>query len=176
VPQGGRILSQRREVHHVNHVLDHYENRTREASEEVKTGARTYVCGHKDLGNGNFEDVECTEPVYETRTHTESYRDPVYRDDPVYQTKYRYEIDKWTPSRTPATSGAGKTPAWPPLTVASNERETGRTEKYTVLFKDEDGDDYTLEFPLNRWQAFNFGQKLHAKQRGVGGKLELLPN
>lgn len=175
VPEGGRILSQRREVHHVNHILDHYERRTREVSEEEQTGTRTYVCGHKDLGNGNFEDVECTEPVYETRTHTETYQDPVYRDDPVYQTKYRYEINKWTPSRSPASSGTAGTPSWPAVTAASNERETGRTEKNTVLFKDEDGDDYALEFPLDQWQSFSPGQKLHAKQHGVGGKLELSP-
>ena len=87
VPSSGRLLSQREEIRRYEKVLDRYETKTRQVSEKVKVGTETYTCGKRDLGNGFFEDKKCTRDVYETRTKTETYEDPIYRDEPVYDTK-----------------------------------------------------------------------------------------
>jgi len=173
LPSGARLLQQRKDIHHYNPVLDHYEEGNREVSSEVRTGTRKYVCGQKDLGNGYFEDIECSEPIYETRTRTEHYREPVYRKVPVYQTRYTYEIQKWVPSRTENSSGKNHAPTWP--AIAGNERETKRTEKYLAFFVDEKNKkEYTLEMSLKDWSSLELGMRRKAQLRGYT-VLELLP-
>ena len=70
----------------VNPFFDHYETRTRTV--KVKEGEERYVSGQRDKGNGYFEDVYSTRPVYEDREEE-------YRDVPVYQTKYLYTVYEW---------------------------------------------------------------------------------
>jgi hypothetical protein len=160
VPEGGRITSQRQEIHHYDDVLDHYETRQRDVSEQVQVGSETYVCGQRDLGNGFFEDVTCERPVYETQTHTETYEEPVYRQEPVYQTLYAYDIDKWIVVRTGQESGKDHSPAWPESSLASNEREGERTERYLVTFTDENGESYPWESTLAEWESYEMGQEV----------------
>ncbi len=172
VPQGGRILSQREEIHHYDQVLDHYETRTEEVSEQVQVGERTYVCGQRDLGNGFFEDVECSEPVYETQYRTETYEEPIYRDEPVYQTKFTYEIDKWVVVRTETAGSASHTASWPPTNLAGGEREGERTEIYIVFFTDEDGNQFEWETTENEWRGFEMGQGVTLKLDALGNNVE----
>ncbi|MFZ0548594.1 MAG: Ran-binding zinc finger domain-containing protein [Candidatus Promineifilaceae bacterium] len=172
VPEGGRILSQQQEIHHYDQVLDHYETRSREVSEQVQVGERTYVCGQRDLGNGFFEDVECTDPVYETQTHTETYDEPIYRDEPVYQTKYTYEIDKWVVVRTEDAGNNDHNASWPATNLADGEREGERTETYTVYFTDEDGKSYEWETTEDSWRGFETGQGVKLKLDALGNNVE----
>jgi hypothetical protein len=173
VPAGGRILSQQQEIHHYDQVLDRYETRTRQVSEQVQVGSRTYVCGQRDLGNGFFEDVECTEPVYETQIRTETYEEPIYRDEPVYQTKYTYEIDKWVVVRTAEADGRDHSPVWPVVNIGSDEREGERTEIYTVFFTDEEGKEYSLELTENEWRGYEMGQGVTLKLDAFGNLEEV---
>lgn len=169
VPSGGRIASQRQEIHHYEQILTGYETKNRTVSEQVQTGTETYVCGQKDLGNGFFEDKTCTRPTYETRQRTETYEDPIYRQDPVYKTKYTYEIEKWGPSRTVAASNTiAKQPYWPPLNLAKNERESERTEKYTVEFQDDKGKTYSIKLDQADWQTYQPGQPSQLKVNALG--------
>ena len=158
VPSGGRVKRQERAIHHHDRVLDHYESRSRQVSEQVQTGTRTYVCGHKDLGNGYFEDVECTDPVYESRDHTESYQEPVYREEPVYQTRYTYEIDRWTATRTARATGDDREPRWPDVALQPRERAGKKSEGYRVSFADGSGVRYEWEPDLTTWDGLDPGQ------------------
>jgi hypothetical protein len=173
VPAEGRQVDSRREIRSYNHVLDHYETRTRQVSERVQTGTRTYTCGSVDRGNGYFEDMTCTEPEYETRYRTESYQEPVYRDDPVYDTKYTYDIEKWMPERTERASGAADEPAWPAVRLAEGEREGRRMEKYVVYFRDDEGESKAAELPLDRWRVLRPGRRA-ALRYPLGGGVEVL--
>ncbi len=173
LPKSGKLLSQRQDVHHHNQILDHYKTGTREVSEQVKTGTRTYVCGQRDLGNGYFEDKTCTEPVYETRTRKETYREPVYRKEPVYQTKYKFEIYKWLPDRTEKKNGNDHNAAWPETNLVSNQRELNRTEKYIVTFRGTEQEQYRLVFPFERWKQFEVGKTIEANTRSFGSVLEI---
>jgi hypothetical protein len=174
VPAGGRLVSSRREVRRYERVLDHYETKTRQVSERVQTGTRTYSCGSVDRGNGYFEDRTCTEPTYETRYRTETYQDPVYRQEPVYGTKYVYDIDRWMPERTERAAGAEDEPRWPAVTLRQKEREAGRKETYVVRFRDDDGETRQAELPLERWSGFRAGERA-ALRYPLGGGVLVLP-
>lgn len=153
VPAGGRIVSQRQEIQRYEHQLTRTETRTRQVAVQVKTGDRTYVCGQKDLGNGFFEDVQCTEPVYETQYQTETYQEPIYEDVPIYGTKYRYEIDRWGFVRSLDASGSGRETYWPEVVLADKEREAGRSGSYTVTFTDAQGRTYSETVEESEWQS-----------------------
>ena len=171
VPDGGRIQSQRQEIHHYDQVLDHTETRQRELQEQVQVGNETYVCGQRDLGNGFFEDIECERPIYETQSRTETYEEPIYRQEPVYQTLYVYEIDKWIVVRTDEASGRDHSPAWPRSDLGSDQREGERNESYVIFFTDENGETHRWETTLAQWQAFEAGQEVVLKFDSFG-KLE----
>ena len=167
IPPRGREISHRREVRSYNHVLDHYETRTR----QVQTGSEDYTCGSRNLGNGYFEDVKCSRPIY----GTESYQEPVYRDDPVYDTKYRYNINKWVHDRTETardSEASTKSPLWPKITLAGttadvlgNEREGSRSEKYIVHFisKNKKPKKYSQALNQIEWNTFEYGATYEAK-------------
>ena len=141
VPSGARTLSRERAVRH--------HERVQVGTERVKTGVR-------DLGNGFFEDV------YEER--------PVYRDRPVYEERLTYEVERWRPARRAESRGSDRSPRWPELRLARNEREARRSERLLVLLRGEK--EHRLAVPADRWQALAEGQPLTAVVRH-GEVLEL---
>lgn len=155
IPANGRYLSQKEAIHHYQQVFVRNETRTRQVSERVQVGTRRYVCGQRDLGNGFFKDVECQKPIYETRTRTETYQEPIYRDVPVYRTKYTYEIDRWVNGRLERASGHDQTPQWPPINLKPKEREGQKRQQYTVEFTDPDRQTYQIDMPLQQWNTFS---------------------
>lgn len=157
VPPDGRLLSQTQAIDHYEQLLDHYETQTIQIPEQVQVGVRTYVCGQRDLGNGFFEDIECTEPIYETHYRTETTQQPVYRSDPVYVTQYTYEIDQWVYAREERAAGTDQEPYWPAVTLAAGEREGGRSQRYEVHFSDEAGNLYTWVVNEATWHTFALG-------------------
>jgi hypothetical protein len=162
-------------IHHYDQVVDHYETKTRQECEEVKTGTETYTCGSRDNGNGFFEDKQCTRAVYETRCHDETYKDPVYRDEPVYQTWYTYEIEKWVLDRTEKASGEDQQVYWPEYTLAENERVGQRTERYEVHFVDKEGQTYTESFEYDSWMTYQTEGKYLAYVDFFGEVTEIEP-
>ncbi len=179
VPSGGREIRSYRAIREYRQVLDHYETRERTVSEQVRTGTRTYVCGSRDLGNGSFEDRTCTEPEYETRTRTETYQHPVYRREPVYDTKHDYDIERWVRDTVLAVHGEADEPAeaadpaWPVARLRERQREGARTEKYVLRFRDEDGDSYETAVTLDRFRQLRVGAPVRIKVSRAGS-VELL--
>lgn len=130
------VRSERRE-HHKERILDHYDTKWRtvrdrvaDGTERVQTGTRT-----RNLGNGRFK----REPTYETRTRyktierRESYRDPVYRYDPVYRDYYHYLVDRWVPGADRREHGVGLDARWPSTAVRDAKQRMGsRDESYSL--------------------------------------------
>ena len=173
IPAGGRLLSERQAIHHYDQILDHYETRQREVEEQVQTGVNIYVCGQRDLGNGFFEDIECEDPVYETRYRTESFEEPIYRDEPVYRTLYSYDIDKWITISTEAVSGDDHAPYWPRANLESDQREGETDEYYVVYFVDEEGELHEWETTWQQWQRLEQGQRVVLKLNALGNISEI---
>jgi NOL1/NOP2/fmu family ribosome biogenesis protein len=131
------------------------------------------VCGQRDLGTGFFEDIECSNPIYETQL--EEYEEAVYREEPVYEAFYIYEIDKWLVVRSESDSGRDHNAQWPPLNLAETEREGGRSESYIIFFVNNDDEEYSLELPLAEWQDYEMGQNVLLKLDVFGNLDEVEP-
>ena len=158
LPEGARRLRSYRAIRDYRQVLDHYETKTRQVSERVQTGTRTYTCGQVDRGNGYFEDRTCTEPEYETRYHTESYQDPVYRREPIWDTKYEYRTKRWVPDTLLEAHGTTTAPAWPPVTADDTTREGEKKSRYRVTFNVPKGESYTSDVPLEQFTRRRIGE------------------
>jgi hypothetical protein len=174
VPAGARVLSTSRQVHHTNRVQTGTERRTRTVTEQVQTGTERVKVGSRDLGNGYFEDVYEDRPVYQDRSHEETYEEPVYREDPVYATKVRYEIEKWLPARDEKVAGQDRAPSWPAgiSRLAGQERPGARKETYEIRFRDEKGELCVLQTTDEaEWRRFQPGSSYKAEVR-PGCKIE----
>lgn len=155
-------------------VLDHYEERTVEVPVEVIDHYETVVDGYKDLGNGQFEEITRQEPVYRTEYETkiekepvyitvydtEKYTEPVYTSEPVYATKYYYEIDKWVFDYCAKSSGNDKEPYWKEVVLEENQRNGSKSEVYTIYCKTDDGKSYNLDISYDLWTSLNSGDEI----------------
>ena len=124
------LIKKEKEIHHYDKVFDHYETVSEQKSREVLDGYDTYTT-YEDNGDGTFDVVEHKTPRYKTEYYTETHQEPVYRNEPVYKTKYYYTIWKWVYARTIDAKGNSK-PYWPDVKYSKNEREGKKTEKYFV--------------------------------------------
>jgi hypothetical protein len=183
LPNNGRKLKSWQDIRTYRQVLDHYETRSRQISENVQTGTEEYNCGTRDLGNGYFEDVTCSRSVYETRYHTEHYQEPTYRDEPIYDTKHRFEIDKWIHSRTESARSNDQRPYWPEFTLINNrsgpignERKGNQSETYIVYFisKGKNPDKYEEKFDMKTWKSYISGG-LYSAKLSMGKLSEIKP-
>lgn len=162
VPEGGMITRSYRDIHHYDKILDHYESRTRTV--RVKVGEEKYVSGQRNLGNGNFEDVYSTRPVYEDKQ--EEYREPVYRQDPVYRIKYAYQIYEWVIDQTSVAKGQDQNSHWPK--GAPNQkrwRDGAKNERYVLCVSEKNGKQYRIETSFERWDQLLVGTVVKAKKR-----------
>ena len=155
VPEGGRVYDEKTEIKSYVSVVDHYETvwetKTREVFDHNETST-TY----SDNGNGTFTEHTTTTPVYRTETYQESHEEPVYRQDPVYATKYYYDIDKWVDTGNDyPSSGKDHKPYWNEdyKPMADNIRDTDRSETYTVKFDN----GKTQEKSYSEWKNMKIG-------------------
>lgn len=168
LPAKARLQYSQQEFSHFDKVIDHYETKTREVAKEKIVGYEDYVVGYEDLGNGYFEEIIDSRPVYETYYETETYEEAVYRDEPVYRTKYYYEIDKWLHERTEKSSGTNKEPYWCEVILASDERVSSEREVYYVDGTDEKGKSYHYSMSYDEWLSVEIGQKIKVKVSALG--------
>ena len=171
LPSGANLHSTSQEIHHYEQILDHYETKTRTYTEEVFDG---YDTDYRDLGNGQFEEIQT--PKYRTEYRTETYEEPVYRDEPVYQTKYYYDIDRWKEQYSIDTKGNDKNPEWGDLPSNiitdsyrlsnpeyGDKKEGEHEEHYYVNTTDESGNSQTIEYLYNEWLDLNEGDGIEYK-------------
>ena len=133
---GGRVYDERQEIRSYKSVLDHYETRTETKSRQVFDHNESYTT-YSDNGNGTFTEQVHENPVYRTEYYTETYEEPVYRQEPVYDTKYYYEIERWFPIDTYSSKDDDKEPYWnTEYTLTEKQRDTKRDELYYVHYDD----------------------------------------
>jgi len=174
LPANAHLLYTQQEYSHSQEVFDHYETRTREVAKERISGYETYVSGYRDLGNGYFEEITSERPIYETYYETETYQEPIYRSEPVYLTKYYYEIDKWLFERSVETSSTDKSPFWGEPNLNSDERISTKSETYIVKgINQENGETISFFLSFDDWSALEVGQHVTVKiSLGYGEILE----
>ena len=165
LPAGAEQTGTKREIHHYDSVLDHYEDVEVRRSREVFDHNETTL---EDNGNGTFREV--SHPVYKTEYYTETEKRPVYRQVPRYQTKYYYNIWRWTSSRDVTATGTDHNTAWPVPELAENEREGARTEYYrfTVEHTEKKSDPTTYSLAESDWMQINVGDQLFITSKRTG--------
>ena len=170
LPAGAEQTDARNEFHHFDQVFDHYENVEVQRSRRVVDHYETYYT-YSDNGNGTFTEVPHERPVYTTEYYTETVQQPVYVQVPRYQTKYYYNIWRWSPSRDVTASGDDHHAAWPEYTLAENEREGQRSEAYrfTVENTKKAGETATYRLAESNWMNVNVGDQIFitAKRSGA---------
>jgi Zn-finger in Ran binding protein and others len=206
LPDSAEVVRRRRRFKEMGQEVDHYRTvtrqvprtervsdgtrtRTREVDERVRTGTRTYVCGQRDLGNGYFEDVECSEPVYETRTRTERWEEPVYRDEThyetvtdrepvyrevaVYDTFYTWRAPRWNVVDTLWARGDTTRPVWPDTALGRNRRRAARGEAYWVSFRHLAGGPVGARVPLYVWARWRVGDRVGLRTGTAGDSVSM---
>ena len=159
VPSGGTLISQSEEIHHYNQIQVGTETVYEDV--EVAVGEREYVCGQEDLGNGYFEDIYCSETIYETRT--ESHEEPIYEDEPVYATYYTYTIWRWTEIEPLHSAGKNSEAVWPIVSDDENIRSTDSVAKYEMIVEDEKNREHIEKLKFDKWKIYKLNDEIIAK-------------
>lgn len=168
VPSGGIITSEKQEIHHYNEVFDHYETKTKTVSYQVFDGYDTH---YEDKGNG--QGVMVQTPRYRTEYKTETYQEAVYRDEPVYQTRYYYDIGRWKIVDYLKTNGRDREPYWAETDLLKDidypnygDRTQGsRSSVYYAIIKDEEDNLQKKEYTYTEWMELNIGDTIEYKSR-----------
>lgn len=158
LPSDARLDYSQEEFYGYTQVLDHYETKTRQVSRQEIDHYEDHT-SYTDNGNGTFTEHTYQTPVYKTVYDTEVYEEPVYKDEPVYKTKYYYEIDRWVDIETYKSSGVDKCPYWNEnYTLKDKQRDTDRTEKYYAIYSNEE-ETMPVNMGYSKWLNVNIGDK-----------------
>jgi hypothetical protein len=205
VPSDARVISQRQDVHHHDrvkvgsHVIqEHYTERvsagsrtvTETYTEQEYGGSESYQCGTRNLGNGYFETVYCTRPVYRTVTKTRSklvddyqtvtrVRDKTvddYKDVPVHRLKIKYTVKRWVAADTLSAEGTDLSPRWPEVVEGRAKRAGQRVESYRVFLRDlQNNKVYHREVAAETFALYAPGAKCAATVNGFDQIVTLTP-
>lgn len=96
-------------------------------------------------------------------------------DEPVYDTRYYYEIDRWCHERDVIEQGTDKKTYYGIVVFGENEREERRFMTYTITCITEKGKDLTLTVDEKDWRELRAGDHVKVKtQFGHVMKLEYI--
>ncbi len=195
LPESAVVVRKEKQVHHTERVQTGYRESTRSVpttttvqdgydeveapvTERVQTGSASYTCGQRDLGNGYFEDVTCSRPVYESRTATRTERRarerevtsyetvtdrvPVYEDRPVYADWYVYRVPRWHISDSVVSTSRTAVPAWPALPPRDSTRYRlyDRKEWILVTVVNGAGERVQIRVDSATWKRYRPGQRV----------------
>lgn len=146
-------------------------SREQRGSKQVPDGQDCHTV-RADGGDGSFtKRQECS---------------PRYRDEPVYDTRCHYRVNRWLLLRTDKLVGnASQMPAWPQPLLAGPpsgsralsggaallgaDRLGGQREHYQVTLQSAKGKQWTCTLSPDRWAALATGKPVTLKVRGTGG-------
>ncbi|MCA9706539.1 MAG: zinc ribbon domain-containing protein [Myxococcales bacterium] len=127
------------------------------STKKVEDG-KECVKKRKDNRDGTFKEVEECKPKY--------------REEPVYDERCTFQIDRWVTERTAEAAGQSRdpAPAWPEVKLAREgtckgcQREGARKETYTLIFVDQaEGESYDCEVERAQWDAADVGSHWRAE-------------
>lgn len=177
VPSDGRTIGSRQEIRSYKQVLDHYKEWDETVYDSKKTGTKEveYVCGSTTVnkGNGTFEKVDkkCkkNEDVYTKVPRKVHHKDAVYRDDPVYDTKYTYEVDRWVTDRFDSASGTTG-PYWPEPHLNGSKQRVGdeRRAAYMAKLTDAEARSFDRTTSEASWSRLQIGTVLQGEENRKG--------
>lgn len=159
IPSGGRLQYQQEEIYTYTSVLDHYETVSEVVYEQVLDGYDEQV-SYEDNGNGTFSEVTTRIPRYRTESHMETHQEPVYKQVPVYQTKYYYDIDKWVYDHEEIADGHTDTPHDPEYELGDKERDGSKSEVYKLYMLTKKEKKYQYALSEEEWAQYKIGDEV----------------
>jgi hypothetical protein len=115
-----------------------------------------------DRGDGTFEKREVCKPKY--------------REEPVYDDKCYFTVDRWEHERSvKANGGLNDEPSWPRFSLTREcnalgcEREGTHHESYTVKLTSNEKKSYDCDKPQAQWKQLTEGKSYPIKVRMIGG-------
>ncbi len=101
-----------------------------------------------------------------------------YREEPVYDDRCSYTIDRWVVERTEKASGSGgEEPRWPDVVLEKKgtglgaQREGARAETYTVHYESPENETFTCAYPQQEWTSIEEGSTWTGKAGVLTGGL-----
>lgn len=177
VPGKAIRITSDREIRSYRDVADGFEDVTETYTEKVKDGEEKVADGKKDLGNGRFENKYKMVPKYKEVEKTRQVRKQKYRQEPVYDEKITYNIDKWIDIEPVTAKGTSEDPIWPAADVKGENiakigdiKENSRREEYIVKAK-RDGEDKEFEVKTLRGKPITYDEFMKLRK---GSKWEAL--
>lgn len=171
LPDDARLQYTKNEIKSYEQVIDHYEKVTETKTRRVIDHYEDEV-SHVDLGNGYFEEENQECSCIQRWNLYRNTDKPVYRQEPVYATKYYYEIDRWTVVDTAKNSGRDQNPAWPEPKLKDNQRTGTKDEHYfvTATYEKKEGKTETerYEMDFSEWKKLKKGEKTDLKIDAAG--------
>ncbi|MGD2091505.1 MAG: hypothetical protein PVH61_35360 [Candidatus Aminicenantes bacterium] len=146
VPQGGTLIESYPAVHHKEKVHKGY-----------RDGERTVKVKKAD---GKYEE------------RTETYREEIIEEVPVYKEKYKYRIPRWVKIEQLKTSGQDKNPYWPTdyrLNIKEQYKIFDRGEKYFIIIEFPDGTTADAEASRRVWKDIVEGQNVKVVKHSLSG-------
>lgn len=165
--------------------------RVKVGRKRVKVGTKRVFNGMKKTGTGAVKKTYRNEPVYEYRDqyenqttyetyyetedvyenvrHTTPSRRPVYRKEPIYDTKVYYKIQRWKPFTSLEKNGQGQEPVWANGAQYQGQKKVRISQKtgtFTVHFTGPENKTYSKNFEEGRFRSFKKGEKYQARIRG----------
>lgn len=95
----------------------------------------------------------------------------VSHSDPVYDTKYAYDIERWVYHHTERTAGTDRAPYSPTMQLASDERALPETAIYRLHLKDERGKSHIVALIYNEWMSYEMGDAVMGSANIFGVRL-----
>jgi len=150
--------------------------------DEVPRGAQIVKCTSKKRSTKKVPDGEdCNVRKVDNGDGTFSETkecEPRFRNEPVMDESCTYTINAWKKVRAEQAAGQDLTPRWPTVKLAKTgecvgcEREGKRTETYTVLLKDSEGQSHSCDLKEPAWRGLSKGQSVEATFGGLTGAID----
>jgi hypothetical protein len=135
-------------------------HREQRSTRSIPDGQVCHTVRH-DNGDGTFSENQACE----TR----------YREEPVYDDRCDYRVDRWRVARDRVASGQSREPApfWPEVALRRPgrclgcDREGARHETYTVHLRREEGKPLSCDLPQAQWQGMAPGSRWQVAVRAM---------
>jgi hypothetical protein len=159
IPYGGRVTNQEIRLSGYVTITDGY---TTESYPDTcyRSEYRSRTC-ETDNGNGSFSTYECgsSESVAYSCTNTRSV--PITHQEPVFNTWYYYDIDRWVTISNHPTSGNDHKPYYDEATPKGDlQRRVEIPGTYTVNFRCADPGNFSRNYDITEWRKMDYGQEV----------------
>lgn len=153
VPGGGRETNHYQKQSGTKKVIDGYDSVT-ENYDCSYTTSEDYPCT-KDNGNGSKSSGTCSRSKTVSKTCSRTVQKERSHQEPVYDTWYEYDIDRWTTVVTRNTSGVDQKPYYDPIKAGSVQRRIEDPGTYTISFHNDEVGDFSKSYSLDEFVRAN---------------------